>query len=335
MPITTIEIAKICNVSQGTVDRALNGRPGISPATREKILKVLKEHNYTPHLIASSLSRGKSMTIGVVVFDLNNRYFSQMSNFINLIAHEHGYSTYLSVTEKNPETEIQILRNLASRRVDGLILVPISKGKEYISSLKSINIPTVVVGNNLDGFPFVSINDYKAAYDGTRYIVEAGYRQIVFVCPPLRKKGERGGKLNLYSQELRFRGFKHYISTVMDENPKFKYEVLFQKDFIESAISMVRSGKKRIAFFCSADVYALKLLKTFREQGISVPGDAGIMGFDNLDILEYVSPRLTTVSASVDMVGHEAMNMLFKLMNGETLEDNYYVPHTICSGETI
>jgi DNA-binding LacI/PurR family transcriptional regulator len=331
MPITTIEIAKICNVSQGTVDRALNGRPGISPATREKIQKVLKEYNYTPHLIASSLSRGKSMSIGVVVFDLNNRYFSQMSNFINLIAHERGYSTYMSVTEKDPETEMQILRNLASRRVDGLILVPISKGKEYIRSLKDINIPTVVVGNNLSGFPFVSINDYKAAYDSTRYIADAGYKQIVFICPPLRKKGERGGKLNLYSQELRFRGYKHY----MDEHPKLKCDVLFQKDFVEPAVSMVQSGKKRIAFFCSADVYALKLLKAFREQGIAIPSDAGIMGFDNLDILEYISPRITTVSTSVDMVGHEAMNVLFKLMAGDQVAENYYIPHEICPGETI
>jgi DNA-binding LacI/PurR family transcriptional regulator len=331
MPITTKEIARICNVSRGTVDRALNGRPGISNVTRERIQEVARQYDYRPHLIASSLSRGKSMSIGVVIFDLKNRYFSQMSNTINLTARNLGYFTYIAVSEKNIGSEMQILHNLASRRVDGIIMLPITQGRDYICRLKALEIPIVTIGNHLPGIPHVSINDFNAAYESAHYIAQAGYRRIVFICPPLRKKGEHDGKLNITSQDLRAQGFKHY----MEMNPELSYEMFIQKDYCERAAAMVHSGGEKTAFFCSSDIYALNLLRSFREAGIVFPRDAGLMGFDNLDILTYISPLITTVSTSIDEVGREAVNLLFKLISGETVPDTNFVAHALCPGETL
>jgi DNA-binding LacI/PurR family transcriptional regulator len=331
MSITTKELAKLCNVSRGTVDRALNGRSGISSVTRERIQTIAREYNYRPHLIASSLSRGKSMSIGVILFDLKNRFFSQLSNAINLAARNLGYFTYIAVSEKDIDSEMQILHNLASRRVDGLIMLPITQGQEYIRQLKALEIPMITVGNHLPGIHHVSINDFSAAYESAHYIAQAGYRRIVFICPPLRKKGDMDGKLNITSQDLRAQGFKHY----MEMNPELKYEILIQKDYCETAVALVRSGTEKTAFFCSSDVYALQLLKSFREQGIVMPRDAGLMGFDNLDILTYISPLITTVSTSIEVVGKEAMNILFDLISGKPAADTNYVPHVICPGETL
>jgi LacI family transcriptional regulator len=100
---------------------------------------------------------------------------------------------------------------------------------------------------------------------------------------------------------------------------------------------MVHSGdpQGRIAFLCSSDVYALELLKGFRERGISIPGDAGLVGFDNLDIFDYITPRLTTVSTSLEKVGTEAVNMLLKLIAHEKVSNVCWVPHEICPGETL
>jgi LacI family transcriptional regulator len=331
MAITTKEIAQICNVSRGTVDRALNGRSGISDVTRERIQRVAREQNYRPHLIASSLSLGKSMSIGVVVFDLKNRFFSQMCNVISKVARSNGYFTYIAVSEKEIDSELQILHNLASRRVDGLIMLPITQGNDYIRQLKVLEMPIVTIGNHLPGIPHVSINDFDAAYDSAYYISQAGYRRICFVCPPLRKKGEQNGTLNITSQDLRAQGFKHY----MEMNPEFKYEILMQKDFCNVAASIARHSPGKTAFFCSSDVYALELHKRFREWGISIPKDAGLMGFDNLDILSYINPRITTTSASIEMVGEEAIKTLFRMINGETVPNIKYIPHGIIPGETI
>jgi DNA-binding LacI/PurR family transcriptional regulator len=271
------------------------------------------------------------MSIGVVLFDLQNRYFSQISNTISIEAQRRGYFTYISVSEKNIETEIQILNNLASRRVDGIILLPITQGDEYMRELKSLEIPIVTIVNQLKGFPYIHINDFNAAYDSTASIHRAGYGRICFVCTPLRKKGSFAGKLNLSSQELRAKGFRHY----MKKNPALRGDVLMQKDFAETALEMVHSGGERTAFLCSSDVHAIALLNHFRDAKIRVPRDAGIMGFDNLDILDSIRPRLTTTSTSIETVGHEAINTLYKLIKGETVPDVYYVPHLIYPGETI
>jgi LacI family transcriptional regulator len=331
MSITIKELAKICNVSRGTIDRALNGRPGISNVTRARIEKAALEHNYRPHLIAASLSRGKSMTIGVVVFDLKNSFFSQMSNIISLNARAAGYFTYFAISEKDIEAEIQILNNLASRRVDGIIMLPITQGREYIQQLKALGIPVVTMGNHLVGIPHVSINDYTAACDGADYIAQAGYRHIVFICPPLRKKGSLDGKMNITSQDLRAQGFNHYI----DMNTELRSDMLIGKDYREKAAAIVRSPGEKTAFFCSSDVYALELLKYFRQEGIKVPADAGLMGFDNLDMLGFISPLITTVSTSIEKVGSEAMRTLLKLIAGETVPATTYIPHVICPGETL
>jgi LacI family transcriptional regulator len=331
MAITTKELAEICHVSRGTVDRALNGRPGIRETTRIRIQETARKYNYTPHLLASSLSRGKSMSIGVVLFDLKNRYFSQISNTISLTARSKGYFTYIAVSEKNIDAERQILHNLASRRVDGLIMLPITQGSEYIRYLKALEIPVVTIGNHLPGIHHVSINDFDAAYESSNFIAQAGYKRIVFICPPLRKKGAMNGKLNITSQDLRAQGFKHY----MDMNGDLHYSMFTQKDFYGDALSMIRSGNEKTAFFCSSDVYALELLKFFRREGVVVPRDAGLMGFDNLDLLTYISPRLTSVSTSLEIVGKEAIAILLKLIANETVPDTRYVAHTICPGETL
>jgi DNA-binding LacI/PurR family transcriptional regulator len=331
MAITTKELAKICHVSRRTVDRALHDLPGISTATKEQVLKTAKQYNYRFDHIASSLSRGRSLSIGVVLFDLQNPYFSQISNTISIEALRQGYFIYISVTEKNIEMEIQILNNLASRRVDGIILLPINQGDEYVKELKSLEIPIVTIVNQLKGFPYIHVNDFKAAYDSTSYIHHAGYCRICFICTPLRKKGSFNGRLNLSSQELRAKGYRHY----MKKNPKLQSKMLIQKDFAETAVKIVRLGGEKTAFLCSSDTHAITLLNHFRDANICVPRDAGIMGFDNLDILDSIRPRLTTTSTSIETVGLDAINTLYKLINDETVPDVQYIPHLIYPGETI
>jgi DNA-binding LacI/PurR family transcriptional regulator len=266
-----------------------------------------------------------------VLFDLKNRYFSQMSNAISLSAKNRGYFTYIAVTEKDINSERQILHNLASRRVDGLIMLPITQGNVFINELKSLEIPVVTVGNCLAGIHHVSIDDFKAAFDSARHICQAGYRRICFICPPLRKKGTQNGLFNINSQEQRANGFVHYMKT----SREIHYEIITEKNFSTIAASLIRESKEKIAFFCSSDIYALELLKSFRNAGISVPNDAGLMGFDSLDILTYINPRITTVSTSIEEVGNTAMEKLFKLISGENVEHVCYVPYEICPGDTL
>ncbi|WP_199619969.1 LacI family DNA-binding transcriptional regulator [Paenibacillus alkalitolerans] len=131
MGVTLKDIANICGVSPGTVDRALNNRPGISTKTKKKILKVAVELNYQPDHRARSLARGKTMTIGVILFDLHNRSFAQMANAIEAKSRELGYFVDLALSDKDPDKEKKLIGRMINRKVDGLILFSVNFGESF------------------------------------------------------------------------------------------------------------------------------------------------------------------------------------------------------------
>jgi DNA-binding LacI/PurR family transcriptional regulator len=121
----------MCGVSQGTVDRALNNRPGISKKTRRRILETAEKIGYRPHFLARSLAKGRTMTIGLIVLDLYNRFFAQLVNSIEYNARQQDYFVYLTLTGKDGNTEKACIEHLMSRQVDGLILLTVNKGLEF------------------------------------------------------------------------------------------------------------------------------------------------------------------------------------------------------------
>ena len=124
--ITTKEIAKICSVSVATVNRALHDRPDINPKTKETILKIAAEHGYRPHLMARSLAKGKSMLIGVAIFDIRNPFFPQLINTIQTELKKLGLFIHLGITKNSIHEEIECLDMMAGMKVDGIIVLPYS-----------------------------------------------------------------------------------------------------------------------------------------------------------------------------------------------------------------
>lgn len=122
--ISTTKLAKLCGVSQGTVDRALNNRKGISEKTKERILAVAKQYGYRPNIHARSIAGGRSMLIGIVVFDLNNQYFSDILMRIEEYCAKKDYSAVVMFTDKDPKKEIECIKNLYHMAVDGIVLCP-------------------------------------------------------------------------------------------------------------------------------------------------------------------------------------------------------------------
>jgi DNA-binding LacI/PurR family transcriptional regulator len=150
------------------------------------------------------------------------------------------------------------------------------------------------------------------------------------VAPPLRKK-ETDSRINIYAPEMRAQGFSRFFGKKHDT----QFGLLTGKDFCEQAAAMIRSGGEKAAFLCYSGVHAIDLYNYFFEHHIRVPKDAGIMGFDNLDILASIRPRLTTTSTSIETVGREAIAALFRLIQGEEVPEINYAPHRIIPGETL
>ena len=327
MSVTTKDIARICNVSRTTVNRAFNDSGRISAETKKLILDTARELNYRPDLLATSLKNGKTKSIGVVVFDVKNRFFAQMLNAVEAKASSIGYSVNISLHGKDKAKERDMLQRLADFRTDGIILSPVSKDDSFVSFLKELNRPVVIIGNRINGdIPFVGIDEERAARQAVRKIAENGYKRIVFVCPPLVDQENE----NIYSHEQRKRGFISEINNLSVEN-----EVIGSWDYLDRVQKIMRDGGPRTAFFCSGDVYALDIMKALRNEKLSAGRDYGIMGFDNTDILDYIIPRLSTIDNEIERVAERAVEVLLSLIKGRKPAYESIIPFEIVEGETL
>lgn len=328
MGITSKDIARICGVSRGTVDRALNNKPRIKQETKERILKTAQELGYRPDLIARSLVTGKTMSLGVVVFDIRNRYFAQLLNSIEITAKKRGYFVNITLQEKDPYMEIKLIDSLVDRRVDGIILCPVNKGDGVGEYLRNLPIPLVVVGNFISpGIPFIGIDEFKAASDAFKLIVSKGYQRIVFVCPPLADKD----KENIYSHEKRLEGFM----AAAEQMKAIEHIVIDNWDYMNEIKKLVKKNDLKTAFFCSGDTFALEIMKLFRSLKITIPDQVGIMGFDYIDTLEYVTPALSTIYNPVSEIGSKTVETLIDLIEGKEVEPYLLIEHKIIMGESL
>lgn len=292
--ISTTKIAEICGVSQGTVDRALNGRKGISPKTKEKILNVANEYGYRPNIHARSIAGGKSQLIGVVVFNLNNQYFSDLLISIEKYCAAQNYSTVVMFTNKDSTKEINCINNLYHMAVDGIILCPVNGGEEYEKYLLSLNIPIVTIGNKLNRIPYVGINNSSAMKEAVEHVIKKGYQKLIYVKPALQEK-------NTFAQRERLAAF-----TTVCHNAKIKYTITdlqnAEKELQEDAAC---------ALICPTDIYAIKLLSAAKKH------TAGIIGFDNIRLIDDLDLKLDSVSYDVEATVKTAVDYI---LNGKPIQ---------------
>lgn len=326
--ITTKKLAKICGVSLGTIDRALNNRYGINPETRDFILEKAREYGYTPNRIGRSLQSGKTFDIGVIVHDLDNRFFSQIVNTIQQAAWDGGYFIDLAISLRDSDREMKILEHMVERNVDGILLFPTGKGEELTDYLKSIQQPVICMGNNVkdSGTVFVGIEDRKIVYSAVSEIITRGYEKLIFAAPYLSSMLTQ----NNYATEQRLEGF---LSAVADFD--IEYEVFNDWGYLERIVNC-SNNEIRTAVLCASDIFALEVLKHARESEIEVPKQLGVFGFDDLDILKYVLPALSTIHYPVKEMGIKAFNELRSVLEGRKVnEQNIIIKSEIIWRDSI
>lgn len=334
MGITTKDLAQMCGVSRTTVNRALSGTGRISQDTKERILRVAREYDYQPDLLARGLVKGRTYYIGVVVLDVKNRYFAQMLSTIGAEANKQGYSINIVLHNNDRQMEQNQLMKLSAYHMDGIILSSVNEGEEYRKFLSTLGMPIVSVDNKIaEGLPFVSIDQKKAMKEETVLVLKKGYRKVVFVCPPM----DAGIKENVYVHKERLKGFQE----ALQEFPEAEAEYLLDWSYLERAELLAESGEK-VAFVCTSDGFALDIMKRLESRGKRPPLDYGITGFDNIDTLDYVKPRLSTVSNSVDTVAATAVGLLMNMIEQQADEQTEgqheicrILPYEIVPGETV
>lgn len=326
---TIKDIALRCGVSEGTVDRALNGREGIKKETKEKILQAAKEMGYRPNHLASCLARGSSKTIGVVCAGLDNPFFSAFVESIEQMAYENGYYLNLILTHGSREKEMEGIHYLAGRQIDGLIIIPLGLGEEYENQLLKLQIPIVTVYNRLsDKFTHVNVDGRKIMKHAVHLMREKGYQRIAY----LDSGYECSLNLNNNRYSLNERRFG-YIEGVAQE--QLGETVILTNYDWEPLNNFLQGAGGKPAILCPFDAVAIHVLDEMKKHGVLVPDQVGIMGFDNISVLNSISPRLASVDCEIKSLGRKAFWALLQRINGDSKVQEYITEYTIVEGESL
>lgn len=326
---TMKDIALACGVSEGTVDRALNGRSGIKQETKERIIKVAKELGFRPNHMASCLARGSSKTIGVVCASLGNPFFASFIEAIERTAYEKGYYLNLILTHGSLEKEMEGINYLAGRQVDGLIMIPLGTGEAYEQALLGLHIPIVTVYNRIsDKFTHVDVDGRLIMKDAVSRMVQKGYRRILYL--DAGYGAPHNANKNRYSLNQRRQG---YLDGMRQENLG---EPCIRVDYEWEPIArFVQEGDGKPAVLCPFDAVAIHVLDLMKQHGILVPEQVGIMGFDNISILDSISPRLASVDCEITGLGQKAFQALLMGIEGDQTVRDYVTNFTFVEGESL
>ena len=285
--ITTAELAQICGVSQGTVDRALNNRTDINAETKQRIINAAKQYGYREY-VDSKTEIKTAGQIGIIVFNLNNEYFSKLITETEFILRELGFSAVIMMTHYDKQYEIECIRNMYNMGVKGIILCSVNSGDEFKNYLNLFDIPIVAVGNNIGSVPYVGIDDFCAMRDMTEKLMAEGYTDLIYFSPALKYK-------DAYAQESRYEGF---LNAVSDR----KYTLVTDIDQIEECYN------DKTAVICSTDYYAFQVY--FKAK------NAKIVGFDNLDAIKQYKLNIDSVGYSVSEIARSAIDIIVGKKSG-------------------
>ena len=314
--VTIKDIAKALGLSTSTVSRALRDSYEISPETKKIVLEYAQRINYQPNPIALSLKERRSRSIGVIVCEIANSFFSQVINGIESIAYNNGYNVIIAQSRESFERELMNLQYLTSRSIDGLI-VSVSTETNDFSSFRQLHekeLPLVFFDRIVDEINThkVIADNYKGAYDATAHLIKNGYERIAILA--------NAEVLSITKERL-----AGYRAALTDNNIELndalvKYchhgGMIFSE--VEEAVNELLNLEERPdAIFASADKLTTGCLRILKAKGIEVPGEIALTGFSNTDLTELLQPSLTIVKQPAFEMGEVAMKFLIQLIESK------------------
>ncbi len=312
MNATLKDIAKRLDISYATVSRALNGRYGVHPKTKEKILKMAQEMNYHPNAIARGLVKKHTETIGLVIPDITNPFFPEVARGIEDRAEEKGYSVFLCNTNWEQDREARYLSLLREKRVDGIILAPVSDKSPLNWGFDDRALPLVFVSEVRRGMgkSYVAIDNVHGGYIATRHLIQKGYRRIGFF----------GAAEDELTSEERYQGYKKALKEAgRKECKKFvRFGDYGTNTGSRLITAMIRKKDYPDAVFAVNDLFALSVMQGIQESGLNIPRDIAVIGFDDIPFASFPEIMLTTIAQPKYQMGRIAADLLLDQIHEKT-----------------
>lgn len=311
--MTTIkDIAKIAGVSMTTVSKVVNNKTfDISDKTVKRVQKIIDEENYVPNQMARSMHTKKTKTIGLIIPDIRNPFFTEMARGAEDEGYKSGYNIILSNSDDVFSKEMKHMQSMVEKQVDGILVagsVERDEGQEVMLGLK---VPTIAIDRPVK-YPFlistVTTENTDGAYKAVEYLLSQGHRKILHLAGP-------------ETNEVSISRLNGYVSAYRDQNIKFDKSDIIFGEFLTS------SGYKRVmefddldsytAIFASNDMIAFGALSALNERGILVPDQISLMGVDDVDYAKLVYPSLTTIDQSAYELGQISARKMINHLNGK------------------
>lgn len=325
---TIYDVANRVGVSLATVSRVVNGNKNVRDSTKEKVLKAIDELGYQPNAVARGLASKKSTTIGIVMPDVTNLYYAELTRGINDVANMYHYDVLLTNTDDDPVRDVLAINSLESKQVDGIIFMGNELDQGVMKTIDALNIPVVLAGcvDAQKKLPSVNIDYIDAYYEITASLLRHGHENVALVMGSLDEAINRDYRLAGYTKAL------NEVGRQVDEKLLFTTGRDYQKT-LELAPKVVASGATAMIVY--DDVVAVALLNYLHDHHFDLPGQMELVTSNDTNYSIISRPQLTSIAQPKYDIGAVAMRMLTKLMNNEDLKEQAVkLPHTIVQRQT-
>ncbi|MEK5441500.1 MULTISPECIES: catabolite control protein A [unclassified Fredinandcohnia] len=325
MNVTIYDVAREANVSMATVSRVVNGNPNVKPTTRKKVQEAIDRLGYRPNAVARGLASKKTTTVGVIIPDISNIFYSELARGIEDIATMYKYNIILSNSDQNKDKELHLLNTMLGKQVDGIVFMSGNITGEHVEEFEKSPVPIVLAASveSTNTVPAVTIDVEQAAYDAVTELANKGHKKIAFVTGPLNEPINGEKKLNGYKRAIEDAGLSYKEDFVIEGD--YTYD-----SGIEGFERIHELEDKPTAVFVGTDEMALGVIHSAQDLGYSIPNDFEIISFDNTRLALMVRPQLTSVVQPMYDIGAVAMRLLTKFMNKENVEEQIVtLPHRI------
>ncbi|GAA3026403.1 catabolite control protein A [Tetragenococcus solitarius] len=316
--ITIYDVAREANVSMATVSRVVNGNPNVKPATRKKVLEVIDRLDYRPNAVARGLASKKTTTIGVIIPDVSNMFFSSLARGIDDVATMYKYNIILANSDGGSTKEVQVLNNLLAKQVDGIIFMGHRITDEVRAEFSRSKTPVVLAGSIDPDQQVGSVNiDYtEAAKEAVSLLAKNGNEKIAFISGALIDAINGQNRLTGYKEALKEHNLEYNEGLIFESPYEFK-------DGLALVDRILNSGAT--AAYITDDELAIGVLDGLYDHGIKVPDDFEIITSNNSLLTDVARPRLSSITQPLYDIGAVSTRLLTKLMNKEEIEQKTIV----------
>lgn len=335
--MTIKDIAEICGVGTGTVSRALNNDPRVKKETRERILSVVKKHNFIPNSSARNLKLMDTNTVGLLCKGINNPFFQSMFHPMESELEKLGYSAFFMEVGVDEDEGEAALKLIHEKNIKGIIFLGgMMKDPDVV--LRHVTVPYILcsVGIDMSSTPdciAISVDDEKESEKAVSYLIKEGHERIAIIAGRKDDKAVGALRLSGYKKALEKHGIKYDPKLVFhmeDGIPDFSAE-----NGYKTMKKVIKKCPDITAVFAISDVTALGAYKAIYEAGLRIPEDISVVGFDGIEYSKYLHPSLTTMVQPTDEMIHEATENIDLAIKGEGKAKMIYVGAKLVKRDSV